>query len=164
MLCDHRKRQNRSSSLKYIIINWFAVTPCVSSLLRLSVALKRAGDSTFRAVCTLLVVRRLLDSNYHQGFCRAWRSGEAWRILPAKSCGRDRWSVEDLSRPAWLLKHDVSWEITGGRWAITLCSFMLRSCGPGLVRVMPLCLLVVLQMPIDCSVLKSWLSSYPGWM
>ena len=37
--------------------------PCTLSLLRLSVALKRANCSTFRAECTLLVIRRLPNSD-----------------------------------------------------------------------------------------------------
>ena len=36
-----------------------AVTPCVLSLLRRSVALRRAGNSTFRAACALPVVSLL---------------------------------------------------------------------------------------------------------
>ena len=42
----------------------FLVAPCITSLLGLCVALKRAGSSMFPAVCTLLVVRRLPNSDH----------------------------------------------------------------------------------------------------
>ena len=56
-------------------------TSVFHSLLRRSVALKRAGCSTLWVVCALPTVRRLRDAKDHQEL------GVLCGVLPAKCCG-----------------------------------------------------------------------------